>query len=50
MSNRVWSVIVFTLLVCIPLGILCAVYMSKYPGAFSRFVRMVAEAMTELRR
>src|SRR5262249_14298542 len=36
------------LLITIPLGITCAVFLSEMPGAFSRFVRTVVEAMTAL--
>lgn len=40
--------IFFALVICIPLGILCAVFLSEYPGRLSRFVRTVVEAMTAL--
>lgn len=40
--------IFFALLLCIPLGLLCAVYLSEYPGPLARLVRMVVEAMTAL--
>ncbi|MFG3688044.1 phosphate ABC transporter permease PstA [Micromonospora sp. NPDC047740] len=36
------------LAITIPLGLLCAVFLSELPGAFSRFVRIVVEAMTAL--
>lgn len=34
--------------VTLPLGLVCAVFMSESRGGFSRFVRMVVEAMTAL--
>ncbi|HLU99224.1 MAG TPA: phosphate ABC transporter permease PstA [Thermobifida alba] len=36
------------LAVTIPLGVTCAVFLTEVPGAFSRFVRTVVEAMTAL--
>jgi phosphate transport system permease protein len=36
------------LLIVIPLGLLCAVYLNESRGAFSRFVRTIVEAMTAL--
>lgn len=36
------------LLVTIPLGITCAVFLSEMPGRFSLFVRTITEAMTAL--
>lgn len=38
----------FALAICIPLGLLCAVFMAEFPSPFSRIVRTVAEAMTAL--
>ncbi|MET7949691.1 phosphate ABC transporter permease PstA [Micromonospora sp. NPDC005324] len=40
--------IAIALAITIPLGLLCAVFLSELPGAFSRFVRIVVEAMTAL--
>jgi phosphate transport system permease protein len=36
------------LVITIPLGIVCAVFMSEIPGAFARVVRTITEAMTAL--
>jgi phosphate transport system permease protein len=36
------------LVIAIPLGLLCAVFLAEFPGAFSRVVRTVVEAMTAL--
>lgn len=36
------------LLITIPLGIACAVYLNEIPGRFARFVRTIVEAMTAL--
>jgi phosphate transport system permease protein len=36
------------LIIAIPLGLLCAVFLAEFPGAFSRVVRTVVEAMTAL--
>ncbi|MEU5941811.1 phosphate ABC transporter permease PstA [Micromonospora sp. NPDC047548] len=36
------------LAVTVPLGLICAVFLSELPGAFSRFVRIIVEAMTAL--
>ena len=36
------------LIITIPLGITCAVFLSEMPGRFSQFVRTVVEAMTAL--
>ncbi|PJJ63716.1 phosphate ABC transporter permease PstA [Compostimonas suwonensis] len=36
------------LVISIPLGILCAVFLSEIPGRFSSFVRTIVEAMTAL--
>ncbi|PRY67938.1 phosphate transport system permease protein [Glaciihabitans tibetensis] len=40
--------IAFALTFSIPLGLLCAVFLSEFPGKFSRLVRTVVEAMTAL--
>jgi phosphate transport system permease protein len=36
------------LVIAIPLGLLCAVFLAEFPGPFSRVVRTVVEAMTAL--
>ena len=40
--------IAIALLVTVPLGLTCAVFMSEVPGKFARFTRTVVEAMTAL--
>jgi phosphate transport system permease protein len=40
--------IAIALSITVPLGIVCAVFLSELPGPFSRFVRIVVEAMTAL--
>lgn len=40
--------ITLALLITVPLGLTCAVFLNEIPGAFSRFVRTIAEAMTAL--
>jgi phosphate transport system permease protein len=40
--------ITIALLITVPLGIVCALFLSELPGRFSRLVRTVAEAMTAL--
>ncbi len=40
--------ITIALILTVPLGILTAVFLTEYPGRFSRFVRTVVEAMTAL--
>ncbi|PWC04308.1 phosphate ABC transporter permease PstA [Agromyces badenianii] len=40
--------IAFALAIAIPLGLLCAVFLSEFPSPFSRVVRTVVEAMTAL--
>ncbi|MEJ1230994.1 MAG: phosphate ABC transporter permease PstA [Galbitalea sp.] len=40
--------ITIALIISIPLGILCAVFLAEFPGTFSRIVRTVVEAMTAL--
>lgn len=40
--------ITIALLITIPLGLTCAVFLNEVPGRLSRFVRTIAEAMTAL--
>ncbi|HEY0247182.1 MAG TPA: phosphate ABC transporter permease PstA [Gryllotalpicola sp.] len=40
--------IAIALIISIPLGLLCAVFLAEFPGPFSRVVRTVVEAMTAL--
>jgi phosphate transport system permease protein len=40
--------ITIALIITIPLGITCAVFLNEIPGKFSRFVRTIVEAMTAL--
>jgi phosphate transport system permease protein len=40
--------ITIALIVTIPMGILCAVYLVEFPGRFGRFVQTIVEAMTAL--
>jgi phosphate transport system permease protein len=40
--------IAIALAATIPLGLICAVFLSELPGPFSRFVRIIVEAMTAL--
>ncbi|MCX5400352.1 phosphate ABC transporter permease PstA [Streptomyces sp. NBC_00102] len=40
--------ITIALLVTVPVGLVCAVFLNEVPGAFARFVRTVVEAMTAL--
>jgi len=40
--------IAIALAISIPLGILTAVFLTEYPGRYSRFVRTIVEAMTAL--
>jgi len=40
--------IAICLAITIPAGIICAVFLSEFPGTFSRFVRTIVEAMTAL--
>jgi phosphate transport system permease protein len=40
--------IAIALLITVPLGITCAVFLNEVPGKFSRLVRTIAEAMTAL--
>ncbi|MGW3633388.1 phosphate ABC transporter permease PstA [Streptomyces sp. NPDC005122] len=45
--GTLWQ-ISLALLICIPTGLVCAVFLNEVPGAFSRFVRTIVEAMTAL--
>lgn len=36
------------LIITVPLGLTCAVFLNEVPGTFTRFVRTIAEAMTAL--
>jgi len=40
--------ITIALLITVPLGIMCAVYLNEFPGRAGRFVRTIVEAMTAL--
>ncbi|HEY0227899.1 MAG TPA: phosphate ABC transporter permease PstA [Mycobacterium sp.] len=40
--------ITIALIISIPLGLLCAIFLAEFPGRFSRIVRTVVEAMTAL--
>ncbi len=40
--------ITIALLITVPLGLTCAVFLNEIPGRFSRLVRTIAEAMTAL--
>jgi len=40
--------ITIALLITVPVGIMCAVYLNEFPGRFARFVRTIVEAMTAL--
>ncbi|CAL9478691.1 phosphate ABC transporter permease PstA [Streptomyces sp. enrichment culture] len=40
--------IVIALVVTVPLGLVCAVFLNEVPGPFARFVRTIVEAMTAL--
>lgn len=40
--------IAIALVVTVPLGLACALFLSEFPGAYARFVRTVVEAMTAL--
>ncbi|MFF7359558.1 phosphate ABC transporter permease PstA [Streptomyces sp. NPDC008125] len=40
--------ITIALLVTVPIGLVCAVFLNEVPGPFARFVRTVVEAMTAL--
>ncbi|MET8983742.1 phosphate ABC transporter permease PstA [Streptomyces sp. NPDC004539] len=40
--------ITIALVVTVPVGLVCAVFLNEVPGAFSRFVRTIVEAMTAL--
>ncbi|MEU1298478.1 phosphate ABC transporter permease PstA [Streptomyces shenzhenensis] len=45
--GTLWQISI-ALLICIPTGLVCAVFLNEVPGAFSRFVRTMVEAMTAL--
>ncbi|MFF0220815.1 phosphate ABC transporter permease PstA [Streptomyces sp. NPDC004629] len=45
--GTLWQISI-ALLICIPAGLVCAVFLNEVPGAFSRFVRTMVEAMTAL--
>lgn len=40
--------ITLALLITVPLGLTCAVFLNEVPGRFARFVRTISEAMTAL--
>ncbi|MFL6173338.1 MAG: phosphate ABC transporter permease PstA [Marmoricola sp.] len=40
--------ITIALIITVPVGLLCAVYLSEFPSGFARFVRTIVEAMTAL--
>ncbi|MFB9467681.1 phosphate ABC transporter permease PstA [Streptomyces cinereospinus] len=40
--------IVIALVITVPLGLVCAVFLNEVPGPFARFVRTIVEAMTAL--
>src|SRR5262245_23988663 len=42
------EMITIALAITIPLGLICAIFLSEIPGAFSRFFRTLVEAMTAL--
>ncbi|MFJ8788085.1 phosphate ABC transporter permease PstA [Streptomyces sp. NPDC102462] len=45
--GTLWQISI-ALLICIPAGLVCAVFLNEVPGTFSRFVRTMVEAMTAL--
>ncbi|MGW2549880.1 phosphate ABC transporter permease PstA [Streptomyces sp. NPDC001635] len=45
--GTLWQISI-ALVICIPAGLVCAVFLNEVPGAFSRFVRTIVEAMTAL--
>ncbi|MER6466523.1 phosphate ABC transporter permease PstA [Streptomyces sp. NPDC001228] len=45
--GTLWQISI-ALVICIPSGLVCAVFLNEVPGAFSRFVRTIVEAMTAL--
>ncbi|MGX1271995.1 phosphate ABC transporter permease PstA [Streptomyces phaeoluteigriseus] len=45
--GTLWQISI-ALLICIPTGLVCAVFLNEVPGPFSRFVRTIVEAMTAL--
>lgn len=40
--------ITIALVLTVPVGILCAIFLNEFPGRFARFVRTIVEAMTAL--
>jgi phosphate ABC transporter permease subunit PstA/phosphate ABC transporter phosphate-binding protein len=40
--------ITIALVLTVPVGIMCAVFLNEFPGKFARFVRTIVEAMTAL--
>lgn len=40
--------ILIALVITVPLGVLCAIYLNEFPSRFARFVRTIVEAMTAL--
>ncbi|SDU73009.1 phosphate ABC transporter permease PstA [Jiangella alkaliphila] len=40
--------IAIAIVITVPLGLVCAVFLSEFPGRYSRFVRTIVEAMTAL--
>ncbi|MEU3611168.1 phosphate ABC transporter permease PstA [Streptomyces sp. NPDC006872] len=45
--GTLWQISI-ALVICIPTGLVCAVFLNEVPGPFSRFVRTIVEAMTAL--
>nr|WTB33226.1 phosphate ABC transporter permease PstA [Streptomyces sp. NBC_00830] len=45
--GTLWQISI-ALLICIPAGLVCAVFLNEVAGGFSRFVRTMVEAMTAL--
>lgn len=42
------AMIAIALVITVPLGVVCAIFLNEVPGRFARFVRTIAEAMTAL--
>ncbi|MBB5789013.1 phosphate ABC transporter permease PstA [Jiangella mangrovi] len=40
--------ITIAIVITVPIGLVCAVFLSEFPGKYSRFVRTIVEAMTAL--
>ena len=40
--------ITIAITITVPIGLICAVFLSEFPGRYSRFVRTIVEAMTAL--